>query len=113
VPRNSHAVDLVLASVSKSPTTGGRPSSPASQSPNARKIEEYCRRVLADAARAAIRSASPNRFRCSNPDGAGAAITATSASSSAIVPSTSSSSRTRSAGARRSYCCSLTDPAYS
>src|SRR5450755_610426 len=45
---------------------GGRPSSEASQSPNARKIDAYCRRVLADAARAAIRSASPNRFRSVN-----------------------------------------------
>ena len=53
--------------MSRSPTTGGRPSSPASQSPNARKIDAYCRRVLADAARAAIRSASPNRFRCLHP----------------------------------------------
>jgi hypothetical protein len=55
-----------MTSTSRSPTTGGRPSSPASQSPNARKIAPYCRRVLADAARAAIRSASPNRFRASS-----------------------------------------------
>jgi hypothetical protein len=80
------------------------------QSPNARKMVVYCRRVLADAARAAIRSASPNRFRCSNPDIAGAAITTASASSSAIVPWTSST--VGSAGARKS-CCSLTDPACS
>jgi hypothetical protein len=100
--------------LSKSATSGGRPSSPESQSPKARKIDAYCRRVLADAARAAIRSASPNRFRCSNSVGGGAdgAITTASASSSAIVPSTSSSSTVGSAGARAS-CCSLTDPAYS
>jgi hypothetical protein len=38
---------------------------------------------------AAIRSTSPNRFRCSNPDSA--AVTTASASLSAIVPSTNSS----------------------
>ncbi len=51
-----------ITSVSRSPTSGGRPSSPASQSPNAPKIAAYCRRVPADAARAAIRCASPNRL---------------------------------------------------
>jgi hypothetical protein len=44
-----------------SPTSGARPSSPASQSPKARKIDAYCRRVLATAARTAIRSASRRR----------------------------------------------------
>jgi len=60
-----------MTSVSTSSTTGGRPSSPASQSPKVRKIARYCRRVLTDAARAAIRSASPNRLRSSIAEGMG------------------------------------------
>ena len=51
--------------------SGGRPSSPASQSPKARKIAAYCRRVLTDAARAATRSASPNKLRSWSPGTAG------------------------------------------
>ena len=46
---------------------GGRPSSPASQSPNARKIDAYCRRVLADAARPAIRSGLPEQVPLLHP----------------------------------------------
>jgi hypothetical protein len=58
-----------MTSASRSPTTGGRPSSEANQSPKARKIAAYCRRVLAVAARAAIRWASPNRLH--SPSGRG------------------------------------------
>jgi hypothetical protein len=43
----------------------------ASQSPKAGKIAAYCRRVLVDAARAAIRSASTNRLRSSSGEGTG------------------------------------------
>ena len=46
-------------SVSRSATTGGRPSSPASQSPHARKLRRILPPVLADAARAG--SARPPR----------------------------------------------------
>jgi hypothetical protein len=51
-----------FASASKSPTTGGRPSSPASQSPKVTKVAAYCRRVLALAAQR--RSAAPRRTGC-------------------------------------------------
>jgi hypothetical protein len=100
-----------IASASRSPTTGGRPSSAASQSPKDRKIDAYWRRVLAVAARAAIRSASPNRLRASKLT-AGGGISATSSDSSAIAPSTSSRSISGSIEASES-CAPLIDPAYS
>jgi hypothetical protein len=67
--------------------------------------------VLAVAARAAIRSASPNRLRASKLT-AGGGISATSSDSSAIAPSTSSSSISDSIEASES-CAPLIDPAYS
>ena len=73
------------------------PSCAPSQSPKERKIAPYCRRVLAEAARAAIRCASANRLRSSRPGvgGGEGERTATSSDASASSPSTSSSASAR------------------
>ena len=107
-----------LSETAEQPNGAARPlgTPAASESPKAQKITQYCRRVLAEAARAAIHSASPNRLRPCKPgaEGGGDGERAHGAASPALETSSPSTSSTSgSATGMSEGCRPLTANAYS